>query len=131
VERLVRVLIAEKRDDCSKPGPAFCDEEGQVLSYGYINDLFHEELMRVQESHSDLIPSSLIVSEVYNIYRSLRRGATSRATELNYSETIINLNNRWRTTQSNKGTGGIKKMSQLYVEMALVQDSLLQFSRSL
>jgi hypothetical protein len=93
--------------------------------------LFHEELIKIQETQSALIPLDVKVTEVYNIYRSLRRGATSRATELNYSETLINLHNRWRVTQSNKGTGGIKKMSQLYVEMSLVLDSLLQFSRSL
>jgi hypothetical protein len=80
--------------------------------------------MKVQETHPDLIPTDMIVSEAYNIYRSLRRGATSRATKLNYSETLINLHNRWRVTQSNKGTGGIKKMSQLYVEMGLVLESL-------
>jgi hypothetical protein len=131
VERLSRVLIAEGRDKLDQPGPAFCDSEGQVLSYGYVNDLFHEEVMKVQDTHSELIPTNVIVGEVYNIYRSLRRGATSRATELNYSETLINLNNRWRLTQNNKGTGGIKKMSQLYVEMSLVVESLVQFSLSL
>jgi hypothetical protein len=131
VERLVWVLVAEKRNDCAHPGPAFCDEQGQVLSYSYMNDLFHEELIKVQETHSELIAADVIVSEIYNIYRSLRRGATSRATQLNYSETLINLNNRWRTTQTNKGTGGIKKMSQLYVEVSLVLESLLQFSKSL
>jgi hypothetical protein len=131
VARLVRVLKAEGRNDCKVPGPAFCDEQGQVLSYGYVNDLFHEEVIKVQEMHSELIARDVTVADIYNIYRSLRRGATSRATELNYSETLINLNNRWRTTQSNKGTGGIKKMSQLYVEMSLVTESLLQFSKFL
>jgi hypothetical protein len=131
VARLVRVLKAEGRNDRKRPGPAFCDEQGHVLSYGYVNDLFHEEVIKVQESHTELIARDVSVADTYNIYRSLRRGATSRATELNYSETLINLNNRWRTTQSNKGTGGIKKMSQLYVEMSLVTESLLQFSKSL
>lgn len=131
IARLVRVLKAEGRNDCRTPGPAFCDDQGQVLSYGYVNDLFHEEIIKIQEMRPELIAGDVLVADIYNIYRSLRRGATSRATELNYSETLINLNNRWRTTQSNKGTGGIKKMSQLYVEMALVMESLLQFSKSL
>lgn len=94
VGRLVRLLVAEGHNNYEKPGPAFCDEKGQVLNYSYVNDLFHEELTKVQESHSELIPNNVTVSEIYNIFRSLRRGATSRATELNYSETIINLNNR-------------------------------------
>jgi hypothetical protein len=131
VDRLVRVLIAEGRNKVTHPGPAFCDEQGLVLSYSYMNELFHEELMKVQETHPELISKDVNVADMYNIYRSLRRGATSRATALNYSETLINLHNRWRTTQSNQGTGGIKKMSQLYVEVSLVLDSLLQFSKSL
>lgn len=55
-----------------------------VLSYGIVNELFHEELMKIQDTCSDLISGDVVVMEVYNIYRSLRRGATSRATELNY-----------------------------------------------
>jgi hypothetical protein len=131
VSRLIRVLKVEGRQDRSKPGPAFCDDKGDVLAYSFMNGLFHQELIRIQDTHSDKIPPDVEVGENYNIYRLLRRGATSRATELNYSETIINLNNRWRTTQSNKGKGGIKKMSQLYVEIALVTESLLKFSASL
>lgn len=109
VNRLVRVLMVERRNLLDKPGPAFCDEHGSVLSYSYINDLFHEELTKIQETHPDLIPTDVIVSDAYNIYRSLRRGATPRATELNYSETLINLHNRWRVTQSNKGTEELKR----------------------
>jgi predicted kinase len=101
------------------------------LSYGLVNGWFHDELIKIQQTHPDLIAGDLDVIEAYNIYRSLRRGATSRATALKYDETVINLNNRWRTTQSNKGKGGLVKMSQLYVEVSLVLDGLLEFSISL
>lgn len=131
ISELVELLSGKGRNDTSAPGPAFCDKQGNVLSYSFMNSLFHEELQKVQDLHPDEIPPEVDISETYNLYRSLRRGATSRATELGYSETIINMNNRWRLTQSNKGVGGLKKMSQLYVEMALVKDSLLQFSSAL
>jgi hypothetical protein len=131
VERLVRLLVAEGRNDMKHPGPAFCDEKGVVLSYGKVNEWFHDELAKVQNTHSGLIPIEVDVTETYNIYRSLRRGATSRASELNYTETLINLNNRWRNTQTNKGKGGLWKMSQLYVEISLVLKNLLAFSASL
>lgn len=94
VDCLVWVLIAEGQNDGAQPGPAFCDEHGHILTYSYVNNLFHEELIKVQEIHTDLISSGVIVSDIYNIYRSLRRGATSRATELNYSEILINLHSR-------------------------------------
>lgn len=131
VDRLVKILKAEGRDSLGAPGPAFCDERGFVLSSGKVNELFHEELIKVQEAHSGLIHREVDVTEIYNIHRSLRRGATSRASELNYTETMINLNNRWRKTQSNKGKGGLQKMSQLYVEVSLVMKSMIAFSASL
>jgi hypothetical protein len=131
VERLVKILMAEKRNDTGCPGPAFCDEKGMVLTYSRVNGWFHDELVRVQNTHSGLIQPEIDVTETYNIYRSLRRGATSRASELNYTETLINLNNRWRSTQTNKGKGGLQKMSQLYVEISLVLKNLLAFSASL
>jgi hypothetical protein len=131
VERLVKLLEDEKRNDTRYPGPAFCDEKGTVLAYGFLNGCFHDELGKVQNTHSGLIHPEVDVTETYNIYRSLRRGATSRASELNYTETLINLNNRWRNTQTNKGKGGLQKMSQLYVEISLVLQNLLAFSASL
>jgi hypothetical protein len=129
--RLIKILESEDRHHITTPGPAFCDEKGVVLPYGVVNGWLHDEVLRVQQSHSDLVPNDLEVSETYNLFRSLRRGATSRATMLKYDETVINLNNRWRITQSNKGKGGLMKMSQLYVEVSLVLDGLLEFSSSL
>jgi hypothetical protein len=131
IERLVSMLVREGRDDVSKPGPAFCDEKGFVLAYGYMNQLFHEALEKIQQERPDLIAPDVEVCETYNLHRSLRRGATSRANALNYSDTLINTNNRWRTTQTNKGKGGLTKMSQLYVEVSLSLNTLLEFSASL
>jgi len=130
IDRMVKLLKGEGRGHISSsPGPAFCNKDGSMLSYQYLNSLFHDELLyKVQEAHPELILPEVEVAEVYNLYRSLRRGATSRASALNYSETVINLNNRWRTTQSNKGKGGLKKMSQLYIDVCLVLDALLDFS---
>jgi hypothetical protein len=133
INRLIQILMREgKSHGSDQPGPAFCSkDEGEVLSYRFLNELFHEELIRVQEAHSELISSVVEVAETFNLFRSLRRGATSRASALNYSETLINLNNRWRSTQNNKGMGGLKKMSQLYVDVSLVLNALLEFSASL
>lgn len=132
VKRLIKLMELEKGMDLNHPGPAFCDSQGFVLlAYSVMNSWFHEELAKVQESHLDLIQREVDLAETYNSYRSLRRGATSRVSELNYTETLINLNNRWRKTQSKKGQGGLVKMSQLYVEISLVVKNLLQFSASL
>lgn len=131
IDRLINTLEEEGKNNRGSPGPAFCDQKGFVLNYGVVNGWFHDELWKIQQAHSDLLDNDIDVADSFNIHRSLRRGATSRATALNYSETIINLNNRWRQTQSNKGKGGLKKMSQLYVEISLALDGLLEFSASL
>jgi hypothetical protein len=125
------VLRHEEGRNNNALGPAFCDQEGEVLSYQFMNNLFHDELLKVQEAHPELLLPEVEVAETYNLFRSLRRGATSRASALNYSETLINLNNRWRQTQTNKGKGGLKKMSQLYVDIGLVLEASLKFSASL
>jgi hypothetical protein len=131
IERLINILSLEGRGSTAEPGPAFCDEKGFVVTYSYMNQLFHEELEKIQQANPDLIFPDVDVCEIYNLYRSLRRGATSRANALNYTDTVINTNNRWRTTQSNKGKGGLTKMSQLYVEISMSLETLLQFSASL
>jgi hypothetical protein len=105
-DRLIALLKEENRTAMSSVGPAFCDNKGFVLSYQHMNSLFHDELTRIQEAHPELILPDVEVGETYNLFRSLRRGATSRASALNYSETLININNRWRSVQSNKGREG-------------------------
>lgn len=128
VARLINLLMDEQTSKAEAVGPAFCDRQGEVLAYQFMNNLFHEELIKIQEAHPELLPPEVEVADTYNLFRSLRRGATSRASALNYSETLINLNNRWRLTQNNKGKGGLKKMSQLYVDVSLVLDASLEFS---
>jgi hypothetical protein len=67
-------------------GPAICDTNGYVLSSSTINGVFLEALESVQERRPDLLPTVIKIREIYNIYRSLRRGATSRAKELEYDQ---------------------------------------------
>jgi len=113
------------------PGPAYCDSKGKAMSYKEMNAEFHAVLRKVQKERPDLIPGDVEVEEVYNIYRSLRRGATSRATELGYDGAVIDMNNRWRKVQLSKGARPAFKMRELYVELKLVLPSLLRFSSNL
>ena len=57
VERLVKLLKEEERG----LGPAFCNKAGNMLSYGWLNDLFIDELKKVQQTHTNLIESSIQV----------------------------------------------------------------------
>jgi hypothetical protein len=130
IDRLVAVLRSEGKDKGGL-GPAFCSQSGYVLSYRKMDWEFHKALQQVQEVHPELIAMGLEVGELYHINRSLRRGVTSRATELCLSQTIIDTNNRWKIIQTNKGKKGLYKMSQLYLDGVLVLETYLAFSRDL
>ncbi len=129
LEEIVEVLIQEGL--ATVPGPAYCSAKGKAISYKEMNMEFHLALRRVQKERPDLISDDVEVEEVYNIYRSLRRGATSRATELGYDGAVIDMNNRWRKVQLSKGARPAFKMRELYVELKLVLPSLLRFSSNL
>ena len=86
---------------------------------------FHKALQQVQEGHPELISSDTEVWELYHINRSLRRGVTK------ISQTVININNRWRTLQTNQGKKGLYKMSQLYLDGVQVLETYLAFNRDL
>ena len=112
-------------------GPAFCDRDGFVISSSFLNKELHRSLSNLQGSRPDLIPRDVVVTEVYNVYRSFRRGATTRAREAKVPKDIIELNNRWSKVE--RKSGGMLKMSMadLYTEIRQALASKLRFSKSL
>ena len=77
------------------------------------------------------MPSGADVDRRFNVYRSFRRGATTRAKEQGVDEPTINMNNRWRKWQNKQGSLPNLPMSQLYVEISQALTSKLRFSKSL
>ncbi len=97
-----------------------------------MNFIEHWRRFLVQnKKKTDLISSDLQVKEIYNIYRSLRRGATSRATVAGVSQSDINFNNRGGSIQRIRGWHINFKMSELYVDSKLAMQTCLHFSSSL
>jgi hypothetical protein len=129
VERLVFILMEEGRN-VGEPGPALCDKDGFVLTSAYFNEEMHDMLEKIQMERSDLIPADVKIRDIYKCYRTWRRGATIRANALQYSDTIINFNNRWRTMQNPGGTASLP-MGQLYLDILTSLTTHLHFSRSL
>ncbi len=129
LERLSRILTAEGRH--LTLGPAICDADGTCITRTRMNTEFHRALERVQNKDSDLIAPDIPVKEIYNIHRSFRRGATSRATAKGVSEADINFNNRWGNAQRIRGRHLKFRMSELYVDIKLAMQTYLRFSSSL
>ena len=129
IDYLSALLMAENRQ--SKVGPAICDAKGVVCSMYALNNLFHEVLASIQDESPNIIPSDINVVERYSIYRSFRRGATTRAKEMKVPTDIIEMNNRWRKVERQQGSLPRLPMTQLYMEITQVIDTKLRFSRAL
>ena len=130
LERLARLLRMESRHKVA--GPAFCDQDGFVISSSFLNKELHRNLSNLQGSRpEDLIPRDVVVTEAYNVYRSFRRGATTRARKAKVPKDVIELNNRWSKVE--RKSGGMPKMSManLYTEIRQALATKLCFSKSL
>ena len=129
LERVAWILRNEGKDQVV--GPALCDEEGFVYPYWRLNEEFHSQLEKVREVRPDLIEEDVNIRERFNIYRSFRRGATTRAEEMKVGEAVIGMNNRWRKSQSNAGSLPKLPMLQLYTEIQQALLTRVRFSSCL
>ena len=126
VERMVGWLESK---GLTEVGPAICDEGGSLLP-AYLVDLeFKNQIERVRERCPDLIERSVDISKSFAIFRSLRRGSQTRATEAGVDERTIDLINRWRKNERRRMTA--MPMRDHYLDMKLVLEKLLKYSRAL
>jgi hypothetical protein len=73
-------------------GPAFCDEEGEVVSMSDYKETFYDILHNIQDQRPDLIGADVNIEQVYGFYCSFRREAMTRAREQGVLETDISTN---------------------------------------
>ena len=129
LERLARLLRLESRH--KEAGPAFCDQDGFVIGSVFLNRELHRSLSNLQVRRPDLIPQDVVITEVYNVYRSFRRGSTTRAREAKVPKDIIELNNRWNKVERKSGGMPNMSMADLYTEIRQALATKLRFSKSL
>ena len=127
LERLADLLHEERRG----LGPAFCHVNGDMLKYSWIEDRFIGELARVQLSHPNLIDAGIDIAEHFSIYRSIRKGSTARAIDMEVDPIAIDLHNRWRTLENRGGSKSTKSMQDYYSDLRLTINSILTYSRAL
>ena len=126
MERTVALL---RNENLSEVGPVMCDQDGAMLKSSTVNQHFLTELARVQDQEPTLLEGGREVLEDFNIYRSMRRGSESRATEVGIDSRIIDLINRWKTAEGNKKSFG--SMRDYYLELVLIKNRLTKYSASL
>ena len=129
IERLVAVLIHENKHN--EVGPAICNQQGYVLYQSDLNQELWDLMKQIQIKRPDLCVATIEVEKKYKVFRSFRRGATTRAKEMKIGEDALNMNNRWRKVQNKSGTMPNLTMSDLYTEIQQALLTRLRFSKCL
>jgi hypothetical protein len=81
-------------------GPVFRKSNGMRARQSQFSFSILNRLVRVSEEQAGLFPDKNVnILTDYSTRRSFRRGATSRAEIVGLSDTVTNLNNRWRSVE--------------------------------
>lgn len=92
-------------------------------------DDWYSILEHVQRK-TDLIDDDVDIRDAAGILRSLRRGVTSHATNMNVGEPLIHAINRWRKEKSGAKKGGLAMIDR-YTELGTLTPTYLRFSKAL
>jgi hypothetical protein len=114
-------------------GPVFRGASGGRARQSQFGFSIWSRLTRVAEERPELFPDRRVnIMMDYSTRRSFRRGATTRAEILDLSETVTNLNNRWRSVEKAKGKRvNHSSMRSYYSGIRLMLEALLKFSRAM
>jgi endo-alpha-1,4-polygalactosaminidase (GH114 family) len=112
-------------------GPAFCHSDGSMYRSYELDQEFHKSLKIVQIERPDLLPEGIDVVKMYGTFRSCRRGSLTRATEEGIEGPDLDLINRWRKWESNRGGSPHMSMREHYLEIKLVLKRMLSYSKAL
>jgi hypothetical protein len=111
-----------------KSGPMFRGKKGSRASTAELDILLHRILERVQKKWPSLIPDTVNVKEEFSVYRSLRRGATAEAQNVQVPSEVIEANNRWRKHSRSRGLTPGMSMMERYTDAKASVPSLIRFS---
>lgn len=96
-----------------------------------MNRKFNDRLEAVQASKPQLINRDMDVCEEYGVSRSFRRGGTSTATYNGALALVTELNGRWRKKEQSGASRPSITVREHYMDVQMVLDQLLEFSRYL
>lgn len=130
MERLAGLLVSEGGlDREGEHIPAICEETGELMNYGKLNEEFRAQLEGIQASKG-LIPKDLCVRQKYRINRSIRRGSRTRAQAVGVREDVVQLVNRWSKIEAKGGRPRLT-MYEHYAEIEQLLDVYVIYSQSL
>ena len=96
----------------------------------HFEDDFYGLLERVQEK-TNVIDKQVVVRDDFGILRSLRRGLTVHARNMEVPDNLLNAVNRWRTEAESVSGNPRLDMSDVYSTLKALLPTLLRFSKKL
>jgi hypothetical protein len=110
-------------------GWLFQGAQGEQRPMTSFSEEFYRVLFAIRDGDPSLFePSTMDIMEDYHLARSLRRGATTRATNAGVSQPDIDWINRWNTAGEELIDG---PMRVIYSDRKQMLETFLRFSRAL
>ncbi|MGB8702432.1 MAG: hypothetical protein WCD18_23695, partial [Thermosynechococcaceae cyanobacterium] len=109
-------------------GWAFQTSDGDQMHMSEFEDNFYDLLLRIQQIDPSLFTEGTEILEDFQLSRSHRRGATTRATAAGVLGTDIDWINRWNIGADQNASG---PMRVLYSDRVQLIDVFLRFSAAL
>ena len=105
------------------------DSLGEQQPMSSFTEAFYRVLFAIRDDDPSLFEPTMDIMEGFHLARSLRRGATTRATNAGVSEPDIDLINRWNTGDGEELIDG--PMRVIYSDRKQMLETFLRFSRAL
>ena len=125
IKRLAGIL----KDEGSKNGRLFTRRLNPPRLFEFEKD-FYRVLEKIQAT-TDLILTDEIVSELFGILRSLRRGVTTHARNMGVPDPLLHIFNRWRVEMNAEGGVASLDMADTYSKLETLAPMLKGFTRPL
>jgi hypothetical protein len=110
-------------------GYLFGKDNGSKPKLCQFDNDFYSVLEDVQAARADLLAATVYVQEKYGILRSLRRGVTGHATNMEVPEKTINAVNRWRKEMGSNSPS--LTLSEMYADLNQIKPTILRYSDAL
>lgn len=112
-----RLLVLYKKAKIVS-GPVFqsVGKNGSIkkATIGDLDLLLHDILRQVQTRYPDVVPANVKVEDNYSARRSLRRGSTSEAKNVQVPKEVIEANIRWKKHMHSQGVLPSMQMIERY-----------------
>ena len=95
----------------------------------HYEDMFYSMLEDVQAKRKDLIKPAVDVREDFGIHRSLRRGVTSHALNMDIARALVDAINRWRSERNSEVAR--LDMAGTYSRLDSIKPTVLRYSSGL